>query len=279
MNAKVSVIIPVYNVENWLDECLESVVNQTYKNLEIILIDDGSTDHSGEKCDQWAMIDERIKIIHKKNGGLASARNAGLEKTTGQFVTFVDSDDYIELETIECMLNSMHKESADIVCCAVNKIINRKKVTSREVNEERVYVKEELLDGFYYYQDGLCGSVWNKLFDIKLFDNIRFLNGLNSEDYYVLFLIYLKAKKMFYNNKCLYNYRIRENSICNMPKLTEHSFDKIKISDIIWEKTEKEIPQRIQDAKAHQIISRFYTYLRIISLEHTIQEEKSWKKI
>lgn len=278
MSEKVSIIIPIYNVENWLDECIDSVVGQTYKNLEIILVDDGSTDKSGRICDEWKEKDGRISVVHKKNGGLSSARNAGLDIFTGMYVTFLDSDDYIELNTIEEMLKCMKEQEADIVSCAMNKIINGEIVQSRDINEERTYLQKDLLDGFYYYRDGLCGSVCDKLFKADFFESLRFPEGLNSEDYYVLFNIYLRTKKMFYNNQCFYNYRIRENSICTTYEITEHSFDKIKISDKIKQLTEKEIPERIDDAKAYQVISRFYVYCEIIPRKYNRKEKLEWKR-
>lgn len=103
MNELISLIIPVFNVEKYLDKCVETIVNQTYSNLEIILVDDGSTDSSGEKCDYWKKKDNRIIVIHKKNGGLSSARNAGIEIATGKYISFIDSDDFIDLKMIEIL--------------------------------------------------------------------------------------------------------------------------------------------------------------------------------
>lgn len=142
MTEKVSIIVPVYNVEQWLDECIESIINQTYKNLEIILVDDGSKDNSGVICDKWKLKDDRIIVIHKKNGGLSSSRNAGLDIFTGEYVTFCDSDDYIEKETIESMLNTLKEKKVDIVWCAMNKIINGKIVDNRMLYEKKHIQKQ-----------------------------------------------------------------------------------------------------------------------------------------
>lgn len=276
MSEKVSIIIPVYNVEPWLDECINSVVEQTYKNIEIILVDDGSTDGSGKICEDWSVKDHRISVIHKKNGGLSSARNTGLDIFTGEYVTFLDSDDYIEPNTIEYMLKNMKDKGADIVCCAMNKVINGKCVESKDINKEKLYLRNELLDGFFYYKDGLCGSVCDKLFKSVFFKDLRFPEGLNSEDYYVLFNIYLRTNKMFYNNQCFYNYRTRENSICTTYEITEHSFDKIKISDKVRKITEEEIPERVLDAEAYQIISRFFIYSEIVCRDSSNKNKREW---
>ena len=109
MNDLISIVVPVYNVENYLDKCIETIVKQTYKNIEIILVDDGSKDNSGSKCDEWKNKDKRIKVIHKVNGGLSSARNAGIEVAAGKYINFIDSDDYIDLRMIEILYNTIDK--------------------------------------------------------------------------------------------------------------------------------------------------------------------------
>lgn len=113
----ISIIVPVYKVENYLSKCLDSMICQTYKNIEIILVDDGSPDNSGKICDDYAKKDSRIKVIHKENGGLSDARNAGLKIATGKYIGFVDSDDYISVEMYEKLYNQAKKEDADIACC------------------------------------------------------------------------------------------------------------------------------------------------------------------
>ena len=121
---KVSIIIPVYKVEPYIDECLNSIVNQTYSNLEIILVDDGSPDTCPQKCDEWASKDSRIRVVHKQNGGLSSARNAGMDVATGDFFMFVDSDDFIESNMVESLLDIHKKQESDITCCEVNRVID-----------------------------------------------------------------------------------------------------------------------------------------------------------
>ena len=116
----ISVIVPIYKVEEYLDRCVESLINQTYKNLEIILVDDGSPDNCPQMCEAWAQKDSRIKVVHKENGGLSDARNAGFEVATGDIISFIDSDDWIEPEMFETMLSQMEKDDSDIVSCGVN---------------------------------------------------------------------------------------------------------------------------------------------------------------
>lgn len=278
MTELVSIIVPVYNVEEWLDECVESLVNQTCKNIEIILVDDGSTDKSGIKCDEWALKDDRITVVHKKNGGLSSARNAGLDVFTGDYVTFIDSDDYIEDTAIDTMLNEIKGQNVDIVRCAMNQVIGKQILDKRDMDCEKKYSKEELLKGYYYYNDGMCGSVCDKLFRSHFFNDLRFPEGLNSEDYYVLFKIYLKANGMYYDNKRFYNYRLRANSICTTNEITEHTFDKIKISDEIYRLTEKNISEYSFHAKAFQMLSRFFVYTEVLGKGLQKEHKTKWKK-
>lgn len=122
MNKLVTIIIPVYKVEKYLDDCLISIVNQTYKNLEIILVDDGSPDSCPSLCEQWAENDARIKVIHKKNGGLSSARNAGLKIATGDFIGFVDSDDWVELDMYAMMVKALEENDVDFVACKISAV-------------------------------------------------------------------------------------------------------------------------------------------------------------
>ena len=129
MDKRVSVIIPVYNVGNYLDRCMKSIVNQTYKNLEIILVDDGSTDQSAELCDRWAEKDERISVVHQNNGGLSNARNTGLDRAKGEYLTFIDSDDIVSHLLIEKLVLKSESESADISICDVQHIFSEDDIT------------------------------------------------------------------------------------------------------------------------------------------------------
>ena len=118
-NDVISVIVPIYKVEEFLDECIQSIVDQTYQNLQIILVDDGSPDRCGEMCEDWARKDKRIEVIHKKNGGLSDARNVGLAEATGEFIAFVDSDDWIEPQMYEVMMAALIAEEAELVACGI----------------------------------------------------------------------------------------------------------------------------------------------------------------
>ena len=178
----ISVIVPIYKVEEYLDRCVESLVNQTYKNLEIILVDDGSPDNCPKMCDDWAKKDSRIKVVHKKNGGLSDARNAGFEVATGDIISFIDSDDWIEPEMFETMLSQMEKDDSDIVSCGVNwveengSVIRTVTVSEDSVRDTHTAMQELIND------NRVKQHVWNKLYKYDMIKDIPFEKGKYHED-------------------------------------------------------------------------------------------------
>ncbi|WP_428860911.1 glycosyltransferase family 2 protein [Bifidobacterium dentium] len=231
----ISVIIPVYGVERYLDHCVESVAAQTHHNLEIILVDDGGKDQCPAMCDVWADKDSRTRVIHKANGGLSSARNAGLDVATGEFVAFVDSDDWIEPTMLESMLGWMRKHTTvDVVMCGTEKDYEdgRKEHIDGHL-PEREFSSDEALHDFLHHRNRMASAVWNKLFKADFFTgarHIRFPEGLNNEDYYVLAQVYRTMRGILFSPKALYHYRIRPDSITTTG-LNAHSFDRAKIAD------------------------------------------------
>ena len=225
LDEKISVIIPVYNVERYIEYCLESVINQTYKNLQIILIDDGSTDKSGEICDKYALLDNRIEVIHKENAGLADARNKGLEKAKGKYIAFLDSDDYIYPTFYKSLYKLTKEYAADIGECEFLRINIEEKEKAKEIIEkvnenksiiERVCTNIEALKLLYgprlnpYLKKVV---VWNKIYKKELFKNIRFPVGKLHEDEYTTFKILYSAKKIITTNRVLHGYMQTKNSI------------------------------------------------------------------
>lgn len=218
MNKKVSVIVPVYKVEKYLDRCVESIVNQTYENLEIILVDDGSTDNCPAMCDKWAEKDNRIKVIHKENGGLADARNAGLNVAQGAYIGFIDSDDYIDLDMYECLIHYAVANNADISGCFYRKI---GKDFVNELGSDysvKVFNCEEYLCE-YYSKNVLYFSCCNKIYKRELIGATRFSPeaGL-CEDGCFNYETSKKANTIVMINKPMYNYILRETSLTNSKK-------------------------------------------------------------
>lgn len=220
MKPLISIIVPVYNIENYLDDCLLSITNQSYENIEIILVDDGSSDKCPALCDKWEQKDTRIKVIHKKNGGLSSARNVGIDLAQGEYIAFVDSDDFVASVMYEDLYEAIVRTQADI---AISKIQNYYEDghTSPFKSTKWHYVidKEMILEHTEYLH--LClstkieTSAWNKLFKRKLFDDVRFSEGRLAEDYLMMYYILKNVRKVVYLNKIHYNYRIRQGGICS----------------------------------------------------------------
>lgn len=211
MSDLISVIVPIYKVEEYLDECVQSIVSQTYRNLEIILVDDGSPDNCPQMCDAWASKDSRIKVIHKENGGLSDARNAGLDIAKGDYIAFVDSDDWIAPEMYEVMLSAINKEKADICSC---KILSCYPGSEVEVGaaEYTVGNSEEILS--MIYNDTVYPvAAYNKLYRKSCWSKLRFPVGKICEDAFTTYLLVDGADKIVHLPEPFYYYRIRPNSI------------------------------------------------------------------
>lgn len=210
----VSVIIPVYNVEKYLEKCLDSVLSQTFKNLEIILVDDGSTDGSSKIIDTYSLKDSRIKVIHKENGGVSSARNKGLEVATGEYVCFIDSDDIIEENFIEELFNELISSNSDISMCPI-RWIDETVYKVSELENEKVFETKDLLKHFFVegVLKELLYAPWNKLFNRSILKDSYFnTNYALGEDILFVFEVLLKSNKLCFTNKTSYGYIQRYTS-------------------------------------------------------------------
>ncbi len=208
--ALISVIIPIYNAEEYLDSCIESIVNQTYKELEIILIDDGSADRSSEMCDEWAKKDSRIKVIHTENGGGARARNFGLDAATGDYIAFVDSDDIIHPEMYDILYNCIIGNNCDVAECSYSTEYPLEEKTDNSLIA--VYNKEETV------RENICGKhcqqlIWNKLYKREIVGDIRFTAGKLIDDEFFVYKVLGNSNKTAVINSKLYFYRQQENSV------------------------------------------------------------------
>ena len=212
MNELISIIVPVYNVEKYLERCVNSIINQTYKNIEIILVNDGSTDNSGNICDKFGKKDSRIKIIHKSNGGLSDARNAGLKIAKGEYIGFVDSDDYIKEDMFETLYNLNKEHNSEISIVSYYEYYNDKLIAVRDSKKLEVFnkisaIKELLID------TKIQSYAWNKLFKKELFENLEFPTNKNFEDIATTLLLFEKANKIVLLEDPKYYYLRRDNSI------------------------------------------------------------------
>lgn len=227
-NSKVSVIIPIYNVGTYLRDCLESVINQTYNNMEIICIDDGSTDDSGKICDEYAKKDSRIRVIHKENGGVSSARNTGLKASTGDYVTFIDSDDYVEPDYIQMLYQGM--DNVDAVTCG-RRIMQNGVELDREYPQDRIYLTNQQIKEAYQAKKNLYRFFRNplKMYRRSVICDLRFDESLTMGEDIVFNLYFLqRAKAVRTIAYCGYNVRKRMDSITHQglleySGLREHS--------------------------------------------------------
>lgn len=213
---ELSIIVPVYNVEKYLPKCIESILNQTIKNFELLLINDGSTDGSGEICERYAQSDYRIKVIHQNNGGLSNARNKGISRARGKWIGFIDSDDYIHREMYQILYDMVTREKAEIGVCELEKIYETNKVKKDYKHTYKItkMQKEEVLlkiNREPFLWDVAC----NKLYAKRLFEEIKYPEGMIFEDMDISHRLFYSAEGISYTDKVLYYYVQREGSILN----------------------------------------------------------------
>ena len=213
--ALISVIVPIYNVEKYLEKCIESIINQTYRNLEIILVDDGSLDNSGAICDEYAKRDKRIRVIHKENGGLSDARNAGINVAKGEYIGFIDGDDYIDVSMYEKLIEALIANNTDMSICNFRYVDEKGEKVAKEefpiqnsVVEGNDILKKDMFENNYWY----WVVAWNKLYKKEIFEKLRFPKGKVHEDEFIIHHV-LYNRTLVGISDCLINYVQRSGSI------------------------------------------------------------------
>ena len=229
MKELISVIVPIYNVKSYLRQCLDSLLAQTYSNLEILLIDDGSTDESGNIADEYAQRDNRIRTFHQRNGGISAARNKGLDAMSGDYVMFVDGDDYVDKDFCKVALNLAIEKHVDIVSFGYCLFIEQRDYTERKVTlKPRQLNNEDAILELIRRRDVMNNFVWNKIFKSQLFTNVRFPEGQSFEDVAVMHLLYNSAKGIYLSDKVLYYYRKeRRGSITSLLRSPKAIHDRL----------------------------------------------------
>jgi Glycosyltransferases involved in cell wall biogenesis len=254
---KISIIVPIYKVEPYLRQCVDSIINQTYKNIEIILIDDGSPDKCPVICDKYAIMDKRIRVIHKVNGGLSDARNAGLEIATGDYLGFVDGDDWISLTMYEELIHAALEYDADISCCGYNHMDNTVVLESKLFSEKKQGSRIDLLrDIFCKNIDNVV--VWNKIYKKKLFKGVKFPFGEIHEDNLILCSTIGKVNKVAYTGTIGYYYRFRVDSIMNALSVEPHIVLITKFLPEIKAFIEKNHPELYDDYRCYEVNNIIY---------------------
>lgn len=253
MQEKISIVVPIYNVEKELDRCLQSLLRQTYKNIEIILVDDGSPDRCPLLCDEYAQKDSRVRVIHKKNGGLSDARNVGLQATTGEYVLYIDSDDYIDLDSCERFLKATEQQKVDIVVGSA--IMEKSDGSCEEMLHTAtpsgiIYNASEFIEKSiraYQWYAPACFNMYRR--DFLLQNELFFKVGIYFEDMQMLPRVFLSAQKIACIDGVFYHYVVRDNSIMTSKK------DIKKQSDSIQNLREwKEQFDHVQDAELRKIL-------------------------
>lgn len=276
MDEKVSLIVPIYKVEDDLEDCVNSLISQTYSNLEIILVDDGSPDRCGQIADSIALRDQRVKVIHKPNGGLSDARNAGMKVMTGDYVSFVDSDDMLEPEFIEQMLNLAKKYQAEMVVCR-NSVFSKKDGLVQQCDQENIVEKtfssSEAIKTMLYQKEFDVSS-WGKLYRRDILEGVWYPKGLIHEDISTTYKAMVKCQTIAYTSKSLYRYQVRENSIENA-KFTLKKMDCITTSQMMLDDISENYPECLAAARSRY----FAAYLHILAqIRDDIPEKELIKK-
>lgn len=275
-NGKISIIVPVYKVEQYLERCVNSLINQTYKNIEIILVDDGSPDQCPKMCDDYASEDSRIKVIHKKNGGLSDARNAGLDAAIGEYIAFVDSDDWVEPDFIEQLYVNAKKENADIsiIGCTLVWDDGRRKPVS---NDKGYYVfdNEKAIREMLAQRKFGC-MVCQKMYRKQIFDTVRFPVGKLYEDVAVSMPTFLRARKVVVSENQGYNYYQRDDSIVNS-KFDERKLFFLECCQNIIKYSDRY--DKIYDTEAHVFYLRALMMFALTLYQSSENEKKNTEYI
>ena len=239
MDKLVSIIVPVYNVAAYLEECILSLISQSYRNLEIILVDDASPDNCGTICDSYAARDSRVRVIHKENGGAASARNAGLDAARGAYICFVDSDDTVEADYVQAQLDTLG--DGDMTMCGF--FFRSRNGSQAEIVAPGRYDKEGFM--LLFLEDWRCSSVCNKLFRRSAIGDLRMDEGHKIDDEFFTYQVALNCQQVVVIEKCLYHYRLRASSVMqDMAAVQERvMLDRIAYNVARYDKVSAKLPQ------------------------------------
>lgn len=276
MKEMISVVVPIYNVEKYLAKCIESIIAQTYNNLEIILVDDGSTDNCGKICDDYAKKDQRIKVIHKANGGLSDARNAGIEAAKGYYIGFVDSDDYINVNMYERLSNIIKTDDSKIAVCNFSLVYEemRKNIFDNNdfsANYLLIDNKDKLLKYSMKNNYDTFTVAWNKLYLRELFNDIRYPKGKIHEDVFTTYKLLYKAQKISYTKDAMYYYLQRETSI------TKQKFSEKRLHQLDALQEQLEFYQ-VKKEQEMWDITLFYYKLFLIHMLSEVEKNTKLKK-
>lgn len=271
-NPLISVIVPVYNVEKYIHKCVDSILNQTYRKLEIILVDDGTPDDSGNICEEYALKDERIKVYHKKNGGLSDARNYGIDRATGSYLAFVDSDDYIDEDYIEFLYKLISKGYKLSLCSLRVRYLSNGRITNKGNGKEVIISGKKCIEMMCYH-DEVDTAAYGKLIHRDLFQKVRFPKGKIFEDIGTMYKIFDQCNEIICCFKPKYNYIIREGSIVTSG-FSEKKYDFIEMTDEMADYVDR----KYKDLESATIRRRGYARFSTLNFMFDITDETNKKK-
>ena len=276
-NQLISIIVPIYNVEKYLKKCIESIINQTYKNIEIILVDDGSPDNCGKICEEYSQKDKRIIVIHKENGGLSDARNKGIDIAKGDYLTFIDSDDFVNIDYIEKLYSSIKLNNTELAQCGISKVNENNEIIEK-LNYDENYIKtsHEILNELYGKHLIENVVVWNKMYAKELFKNIRFPVGKIHEDEFTTYKLIYYSKNVAIVSDSLYNYRQNNASIMgrkfNIKRLNLLEALEQRIQ-FFWDKNEKDLYEKSVKVYLEQLRMYYIKTKKYIRNSKEIQQD------
>ena len=262
---KVSVIVPIYKVEKYLDRCIASICAQTYQNLEILLVDDGSPDRCGEICDKWKEKDDRIVVIHKENGGISSARNAALDIMTGDYVGCVDSDDFIAPYMYEELVQNLEKFQADMIFFRFQNFRSENEINyERTDKESSEYSIRDAMHWLYASHNDIINMASNKLYRRELFDGLRYREGILNEDAYIITYILERCKRIVKDDNVLYYRQLREDSIMGKLKKEREEFDRNSLHALFYMRDRVERYRKTEDRELYSKMCMEYLHTLIM---------------
>ncbi len=279
MNPLVSIVVPVYNVEDYIEKCVDSLLEQTYENIEVLLINDGSSDNSGCICDSLATSDSRIRVIHQENAGVSAARNKALDNMKGEYVTFVDADDYVATDFIECLYNAITEHNADISTCGHYRVefdASLKQVYHLSDNPEEIICmsgKDSIMNMFY---EKICSaSSGSKLYKSELFNNLRFPGFIMGEDTFVVYYAFRNSAVVAHTNKPLYYYVQHSASVTNSKSNYFKFYDYVRLYDHIINSDDCDHKSEYYRSIVNRLIeNNFWVYMKLRNCPNMFFEEK-----
>ena len=278
----ISVIVPVYNVEKYLDQCMESIVAQSYRHLEILVVDDGSTDASGTMCDQWALRDQRIRVIHQNNGGLSAARNTALDVMHGDVVMMVDSDDVLHPHCAAILLDIMRQQQATMVVGRYIPFTGNTPEWPASASSQPAIHRFDKRNAMLavLYQQGLTHSAWGRLYQASLFNDIRYPVGMYYEDFAIIYPLLNKCETVVTVDATIYGYRQRQSSI--LDSFSPKRADVLKIGEAL-ESHMLQADQQYLKAARSRLLSAYFNILLLsnqdTTLDHHALQERCWNGI